>query len=412
MLAFQYQAINTKGKKQKGTLRSSSIDTAREEIKKLGLFPTQIHEIALPAATFSPKEKIFFIRQLSFSNRTLGAFTRQLAILTDAGIPLVRGLKILQEQEKSPLWQKTISQLIHSLENGAPFSESLAQHPKIFSKLYVNMIKAGEMNGDLANVLTRLADLMEKMLRLKKKVVSALIYPAIVILLAIGVLTLLLTFIAPKFKGIFATVLGNKPLPVLTQWVIDTGTFMQNHALNAIGAAFLILLVLKIAAHTSSGALFLDKIKLKIPLIGDLLLKNISSRFCRVLETLIASGVPLLQSFLIARETTNNATIFKAIGQIHHHVQEGETITTSLRAHHIFPPMMINMIQVGEETGELPEMLKKVADIYEEEVDLSAGALAHLLEPVMIITLALFVGTIVIALFLPLVTLITDLSTM
>ena len=337
-------------------------------------------------------------------------FTRQLATLIDAGLPLLRGLNVLAKQERDSVLKSTINKLADSVQGGSTFSEGLAQHPRLFNDLYVNMVRAGEVGGVLELVLTRLAEFQEKAQKVKNKVVAAMVYPIIVLLLAMGIMIFLLIFIVPKFETIFHDMLGDKPLPAITLFVIGISDFMQEHWAVLLGGIVVLFGAGKVAARTRAGRAIIDRAKLRAPLFGDLIRKTSISRFSRTLGTLVTSGVPILQALDITRETAGNTVIARAIAQVHDSVKEGESITQPLEASGAFPPMVISMIDVGEETGQLPEMLLKIAEVYDDEVDNSVAALTSLLEPVMIVLLALIVGTIVIALFMPLVSIISGLQ--
>jgi type IV pilus assembly protein PilC len=337
-------------------------------------------------------------------------FTRQLATLIDSGLPLLRGLTVLAKQERDTVLRNTINKLTAGVQEGGTFSESLAQHPLIFNHLYVNMVKAGEVGGVLELVLRRLAEFQEKAQKIKNKVVAAMVYPIIVMTMAIAIMTFLLVFIVPKFEAIFHDMLGDKPLPAITLFVIGVSNFVKNHGLVLLGLLIAAVATYKVIARTRAGRSIIDRFKLRLPLFGDLIRKTAISRFSRTLGTLVTSGVPILQALTITRETAGNMVIASAISQVHDSVKEGESIVQPLEASGAFPPMAISMIDVGEETGQLPEMLLKIADVYDDETDNSVAALTSMLEPIMIVFLALVVGTIVIALFMPLISIISGLQ--
>jgi type IV pilus assembly protein PilC len=337
-------------------------------------------------------------------------FTRQLATLIDAGLPLLRGLTVLGNQERDPVLKKTITQLTESIQSGGTFSDGLTAHPKIFNKLYVNMVKAGELGGVLDVVLNRLAEFQEKAQKVKGKVKSAMMYPAIVMVIAIVIMGFLLVFIVPKFEQIFADMLGGKPLPLLTQIVIGASRGIKDNIIFLILGIGGIVGAVKYTASTPKGSVLIDQFMLKAPLFGDLTRKNGISRFTRTLGTLVTSGVPILQALNITKETAGNAVISSAIIKIHDSVKEGESIVRPMDASGVFPPMVISMVDVGEETGQLPEMLLKVADLYDDEVDSSVAGLTSMMEPIMIVFLAVVVGSIVIALFLPLIGIISGMQ--
>jgi type IV pilus assembly protein PilC len=353
---------------------------------------------------------IVLFQRKTVKPKVLMIFTRQLATLIDAGLPLLRGLNVLAKQERDSVLKKTINQLAESVQGGSTFSEGLAQHPRLFNDLYVNMVRAGELGGVLEVVLTRLAEFQEKAQKIKNKVVAAMVYPVIVLVLAVGILTFLMIFIVPRFEAIFHDMLGDRPLPAITVFVIRASDFVQNQWALLLGAVLGTVVLYKVAARIRRGRLLLDRFKLRTPLFGDLIRKTSISRFSRTLGTLVTSGVPILQALIITRETAGNTVIARAISRVHDSVKEGETIALPLEASAAFPPMVVSMIDVGEETGELPEMLLKIAEVYDDEVDNSVAALTSLLEPIMIVFLALVVGTIVIALFLPLISIISGLQ--
>ena len=345
--------------------------------------------------------------------KDLCVFTRQLATLIDAGLPLVRGLEVLQRQEKNPTLRNAIIGMVDSIKSGSNFADSLSQHPKIFDKLYVNMVKAGEVGGVLDKVLNSLAMFMEKIQKIKGKVKSALVYPAVVMILALVILLFLAIVIIPKFDAIFKDVMGDgAELPLPTRMVMGVSNFLRDPIKIGLLIVFLIggFIGLKMWGKTPGGRVILDKIKLKTPLFGSLALKSGISRMTRTLGTLMESGVPVLQALTIVRDTAGNEVLANAMNSVHDSVKEGENMAPPIESTGIFPPMVVSMVEVGEETGELPNMLHRVADNYEEEVDNAVGALTSILEPIMIVALAVIVGFIVIALFLPLIKLVTSMS--
>jgi len=296
------------------------------------------------------------------------------------------------------------------VQSGSTFSDALALHPRIFNDLYVNMVKAGEVGGVLELVLNRLSEFQEKAAKIKNKVVAAMVYPGIVMTMAVGIMVFLLVFIVPKFTMIFHDLLGDKPLPPVTRFVIGTSDFLKNHGLIVLGIVVAAVTLYKFLGRTRGGRFVIDSFKLRMPLFGNLNRKTAISRFARTLGTLVTSGVPILQALNITRETAGNSSIAQAISQVHDSVKEGESIVQPLEASRVFPPMVISMVDVGEETGKLPEMLLKIADVYDDEVDNAVAAITSMLEPIMIVFLALIVGTIVLALFTPLISIITGLQ--
>ncbi|MDR1304904.1 MAG: type II secretion system F family protein [Verrucomicrobiales bacterium] len=409
---FNYTAVDATGQQKTGVMDAPSTADATAKIKQQGLFPVTVVEVNSATATLSgkPARKSFSFGKPRIKGKILMVFTRQLATLIDAGMPLLRSLTTLIKQEKSPPLRNAMGALSDSVESGSTFSDALAQHPSIFNKLYVNMVRAGEVGGVLEVVLVRLAEFQEKSQKIRSKVISAMVYPVVVLVIAIAILAFLLLFIVPKFEAIFKDMLGNKPLPFLTQMVVDVSRFVQHNILIIVGVVVVVVVAYKIFSKTPGGAALIDRLKLKFPLFGDLVSKTAIARFARTLGTLVSSGVPILQALNITKETSGNIIISNAIGNIYESVKEGESMVGPMEHSGLFPPMVVSMIQVGEETGQLPAMLTKVADVYEEEVDVTVAGLTSLLEPIMIVFLAVIVGTIVVALFMPLITIITQLQ--
>ena len=417
MPLFAYSAVDAQGKTHQGTLEANSAADAATAIKKKGQFPTNISETTAAASGKAAGKGFSFKFSLGggggtgkVPSKTLTVFTRQLSTLISAGLPLLRSLRTLGKQEKDANLKKIMLGLSESVEGGTTFSEALTQHPKAFNKLYVNMVKAGELGGVLEIVLTRLAEFAEKSQRIKGKVTSAMVYPLVVLTIAVGIVTFLMLFIVPKFEAIFKDMLGGRPLPFITQVIMDLSRFIQGNFLLIAGVIIVAVFAARFAMKMPGVAAAVDNYKLKIPLFGDMLTKTSVARFSRTLGTLVSSGVPILQALNITRDTAGNLRVSKAVESIHDNVKEGESMVTPMEASGIFPPMVVSMVQVGEETGQLPDMLTKVADVFEEEVDNAVSGLTSLLEPVMIVLLALVVGTIVVALFLPLITIIQDLT--
>jgi type IV pilus assembly protein PilC len=426
MPRYTYVALDARGQESTGLVDASTTNEAIGELRRAGYFPTHVYEegAAAPASKTTRAQKarapraerksggmnIVLFQKKTVKPKVMMIFTRQLATLIDAGLPLLRGLNVLAKQERDSVLKGTINKLADSVQGGSTFSEGLAQHPRIFNNLYVNMVKAGELGGVLEVVLTRLAEFQEKAQKIKNKVVAAMVYPLIVMVLAVAIMTFLLVFIVPRFEAIFHDMLGDKPLPAITIFVISVSRFVQDHWAILIAVLAGLIVVYKIGARSRGGRVMLDRIKLRAPLFGDLIRKTAISRFSRTLGTLVTSGVPILQALNITRETAGNSVIARAISQVHDSVKEGESIVLPLETSGAFPPMVISMIDVGEETGQLPEMLLKIAEVYDDEVDNSVAALTSLLEPVMIVFLALVVGTIVIALFMPLIGIISGLQ--
>ncbi len=438
MPKFSYIAMDSRGKETKGTLDVSNQNEAIARLREMGFFPTKVVEAekvkekgdkkkkSAPAPGEKKAKKPLNIK-IPFlggkvKTKTMTAFTRQLATLVDAGLPLLRGMRVLEKQERHPTLKEVLGEIGTSIEGGSTFSEALAQHPKIFNRLYVNMVKAGELGGVLEVVLNRLAEFMEKAQKIKGKVVAAMFYPVAVMVVAITILGVLMVFVVPRFEAIFTDMLEGRPLPGFTRFVLKLANLIKDKSFvvvdgfpyvypgPVIWATVASVIVLKLLLKTKKGRWYFDKFKLNMPVLGPVISKVAISRFTRTLGTLVSSGVPILQALTIVRETSGNVVVGDAVGKIHESVKEGETITAPLDSANVFPPMVVSMVDVGEQTGALPEMLMKIADTYEDEVDNAVSAMTSLLEPIMIVFLAVIVGSIVIALFLPLIDLINTLG--
>ncbi len=427
MANFQYTALDAKGEQTTGAVSATTQDDAIKQLRSKGLYPTDIFEEGKGKAKgkgkgapakgkAQAKTKTTAKGKVggSIKPKSLMIFTRQLATLIDSGLPLLRSLTVLEKQEPNPVLKATVSSLAENVQGGSTFSESLAQHPKIFNKLYVNMVKAGELGGVLEIVLNRLAEYQEKAQKLKNKIVSAMVYPVIVMFIAVAILVFLMIFIVPKFKEMFSST--DQELPLISQIVFGMSEFFLARPLFVPNVVFVFIMfvigvvLFNIWGKTSGGRTAIDTMKLKMPILGDIQRKSAVSRFSRTLGTLVTSGVPILQALNITRDTAGNVVISHAIEKVHEAIKEGETIVTPLQASGVFQNMVISMVDVGEETGQLPEMLLKVADVYDDEVDNAVTALTSILEPIMIVILALIVGSVVFALFLPLIKMISTMG--
>ncbi len=425
MANFQYSALDPKGEQTTGTLSAATEAEAIQQLRAKGLYPTQINEEGktkgkIKSAPAKGKGKTAAKSSRkghvggSIKPKSLMIFTRQLATLIDSGLPLLRSLTVLEKQEPNLVLKATVSALAENVQGGSTFSESLAQHPRIFNKLYVNMVKAGELGGVLEIVLNRLAEYQEKAQKLKNKIVSAMVYPVIVMFIAVAILVFLMIFIVPKFKEMFSNT--DSELPLISKIVFGMSEFFLARPLFVPNVVFVFIMfgigvfLFNLWGRTTGGRVVIDSLKLKMPVLGDIQRKSAVSRFSRTLGTLVTSGVPILQALNITRDTAGNVVISQAIEKVHEAVKEGETIVTPLQASGVFPNMVISMVDVGEETGQLPEMLLKVADVYDDEVDNAVTALTSILEPIMIVILALIVGAVVFALFLPLIKMISTMG--
>lgn len=423
MARFKFTALDSKGKEVHGEIDADSQSAAVARIREKQYFPTKVEELAAggaaapsakkggaPKSALQMEIKMPKFLQGGVKTKQLTTFTRQMSTLVNAGLPLMRAMRVLQRQEKNLALRDAVTQMAESIESGSTFAEALAAHPKIFDRLFVNMVKAGEIGGVLDVVLARLAEFQEKAEKIKGKVKSAMTYPVVVLVMALSILTFLMMFIVPKFAEIFADLMGGKGMPPLTQFVMNASDAMV-HRFPLILAVLVVLVVLiKLAAKTAQGRLMLDKFKLHAPVFGQLISKNSISRFTRTLGTLMAAGVPVLQALNIVKETVGNEVISKAVATIHDAVKEGENMAPPIASSKVFPPMVVSMVEVGEETGALPDMLMKIADSYDDDVDNAVAAMTSIIEPLLIIFLAVVVGTIVIALFMPLVSIIGGLS--
>lgn len=424
MPKFNYVALDSRGKETKGTLEVGNKPEAINRLKEMGFFPTKVDEASDKGVGKGKgkkggakgKKKAGDIEiTIPFLSGRVGAkvltvFTRQLATLIDAGLPLLRGLRVLEKQERNPALKKAIDGMATSIEGGSTFSEALSQYQKIFNKLFINMVRAGELGGVLEVVLNRLSEFMEKAQKIKGKVVAAMFYPVAVIIVATVIMGVLMVFVVPKFKEIFADMLPGDAMPQFTLFVLKISDIIRFNIVAVMIGVVIFFILLKILLKWRVFRKLFDRLKLHLPALGPVISKVAISRFTRTLGTLVSSGVPILQALQIVKETSGNVIISDAVMAVHDAVKEGDSITAPLEASKVFPPMVISMVDVGEQTGALPEMLMKIADNYDDEVDNAVTAMTSLLEPIMIVFLAVVVGSIVIALFLPLIKLIEGMS--
>ena len=438
MATFQYIAKDAAGNETRGQIEAGDRASAIAAVRAQGLLPTALGEVkkaaAAPAAQpvkkgakktvpaggsakkgggLASKEiKIKMPKWLQGKVKTkvLTQFTRQLATLVNAGLPLMRGLEVLKRQMKDPQMNEALVGISENIAAGGTFSESLTQYPKIFDNLYVNMVKAGEAGGVLEVVLGRLAEFAEKSEKIKNKVKGAMIYPIVVLVAAIGITAFLLVAVIPKFKQVFNDMLGGAALPAITQAVIDLSEWVQHNGLTIAIIVAAVVVIKKVVGKTPAGAKFYDLLSLKMPVTGTLVQRTAVSRVTRTLGTLLSSGVPILQSLVIVRDTTGNRIVSQALQNVHDAVKEGEGMTQPLAQCPVFPPMVVSMVEVGEETGALADMLTRIANTYDDEVDNAVAGMTAAIEPALIIVLAVVVGTIVIAMFLPMIKIISSVS--
>jgi type IV pilus assembly protein PilC len=411
MSNYVYEAVDASGARSHGLMEVADQSAALRRIREMGLFPMKVQ----PASVARPQKVAHKPRQLprwmtegKVKPAQLAAFTRQLTTLVDVGMPLLRGLKLLQEQEENRTLKRIIGEVAQRIESGAALSEALSAHPKVFNPLYVNMVKAGEAGGVLELVLRRQAEFMEKAQKIKAKVKAAMFYPAAVMFVASGVMTLLMVFIIPRFKEVFEGMTNGKPLPAFTLAVMNVSYAFKNHFVLLAAVAAVLMVAFQLTIRTRAGRRWFDRFKLVVPVLGKLTRKVALARFSRTLGTLLSSGVPILQTLKIVKDTSGNVIVGEMVGKIHDSVKEGGTLTDPLKAAGVFPAIVAGMVDVGEQTGALPEMLLRIADSSDEEVDNAVTAMTSLLEPVMIIFLAVVVGAIVIAMFLPILGIILD----
>ena len=431
MAIFQYIAKDSSGNETRGQVEAGDRNAAIAAVRAQGLLPTAIGEVKGAGASAAAKSgkkapapkakakgalnkeiniKMPKWMQGKIKTKVLTQFTRQLATLVNAGLPLMRGIEVLKRQMKDARMKEALEGIGENIASGGTFSESLTQYPKIFDNLYVNMVKAGEAGGVLEVVLGRLAEFAEKSEKIKNKVKGAMIYPIVVLVAAVGLTAFLLVAVIPKFKQVFNDMMGGASLPAITEAVIQASEFVQHNGLQVAAVIFAIVVIFKIVKRTEKGAYFFDAMSLKVPVTGTLAQRSAVSKITRTLGTLLSSGVPILQSLTIVRDTTGNRVLAKAIQTIHDSVKEGESMTQPLSQCPVFPPMVVSMVEVGEETGALAEMLTRIANTYDDEVDNAVAGMTAAIEPALIIVLAVVVGTIVIAMFLPMIKIISSVS--
>ena len=414
MPQYLYTAMDNSGKERKGKIEAVSEDAATLDLRAKGLYVTSLRvavKVQKSKNKAGGKGLNMSLGPMVIKRKELTVVTRQLAILLEAGLPLIRSLRTLEKQAKNPAVQGVLGKTSDIVEGGATFAEALAQSPKSFDKLYLNMVRAGEASGAMEVILDRLAGFMEKAARITGKVKSAMIYPCVIMSIAILAVVGLMVFIVPNFQKIFADLLGpDEPLPGITVFLINVSESMvQTWYWWLIGVA-VIVVAFNVASKIPAGKYGIDFCTYNMPLFGPIVMKTAVSRFSRTLGTLMSSGVPVLSALAIVKETSGNEVVAKAVQDVYAAVKEGEGIAAPLGKTKVFPEMVISMVEVGEETGKLPEMLDKIANTYDEEVDNSVSALTSLIEPLMIVGLAGIVGTIVIALFLPLTKIIEKMS--
>ena len=412
MAKFKYSALDKEGREMSGVIESTSESRARKELTAQGLTVSRLTEVAVSAekksAAAKKQRKPMIGTGVTSENVTI--FSRQLATLLKAGLPLLRSLEVIGRQEKNPYFKDIVDSLADAVRTGNKFSDGLQQHAKVFDKLYINMARAGEAGGVLDVVLDRLATFQEKAMKTTNKVKSAMVYPVVILSVAVAIVVILMIFVVPQFQKIFQDMLNGAPMPALTQMIIDISDFMKVNYIATFGIIIGAILIIRLFFKTKVGMRVWDIAALKLPKFGDLVMKSTVARFTRTFGTLLASGVPILEALTITKGTIKNSLIVDALTRVHDRVRDGEPLATPLDQQKIFPTMVTSMVEVGEETGQLSEMLNRIADNYDEEVDNAVGGITSVIEPIMIVFLAVVVGTIVIALFLPIIQIIQKLT--
>ena len=413
MTTFAFKAHDKRQDKEvNDSIEASNQMEAIAAIKRLGYLPIEVKETKAKVAKVQGPQaaggKGGFVLFGGIKPSVVTLFTRQLSTLQDAGLPIVQSLQILTNMQRPGAFKNALSRVTEDVTSGTMLSEGMARFPKIWDPLYTNLVKAGESAGALETILRRLSEFREKAQRLKKKVIGALIYPVAVLSIATTILTFIMVFIVPKFEAIFKDL--SIQLPTLTVILIDFSRFMASYWWVLLVGLIAFIVFVKIFRQTEKGGNFIDRVMLHLPVIGGIVKKSSVARFTRTLGTLVTSGVGFLDALEITKSATPNIVVRNAIADVRESVKEGETINEPLRRSGVFDDIVVNMIKVGEETGELDKMLIKIADTYDEEVDAAVAAMMALLEPALIIVMGGVVGFIVIALFMPLITLITVMS--
>lgn len=407
MAKFTYTAIDKTGKQKSGRIEANDERDAQSKLTAMGLVPTAVQadkggSQQGPASKVAGPADVSKAKRARISSTERATFTRQLATLLEAGLPLVRALNVLQRQQTvNRNFGHAIASISEGVQTGNSLSDGMAQFPALFDFLYLNMIRAGEASGQLAVVLSRLASFMEKSERVQKKVKSAMVYPAVVLSVAAIIVALLMIKVVPKFQDMFKTMLKGKQLPAPTEILIWFSDFCKEYWY--VGIIFVAALIIGFNAFRKSkaGVEIIDRFLLKLPKLDTLIVKIAVSRFTRTFGTLISSGVPMLEALNISRDVAGNSVFSRALQVVHDRVRDGENLATPLSQAKIFPDIVSSMVEVGEETGELPQMLNRVADNYDEDVDNAVTGMTSIIEPLLIVMLAVIVGFIVLALFLP-----------
>jgi len=392
MAQYKFTAKDNAGRTISDTLESDSEMNVVSQLRKKGLIILSVEEI-------SDSPKIKGSRKKKIKSSELVIFSRQLSTMVDAGLPLIQALSTLREQAGSPVFRSVVETLVADIEEGASFSEALAAHPKVFSNLFVNMVKAGESSGTLNEILDRLADYLESTANLKRKVKSAMVYPTIVTCLSIIITMVLLVKVIPVFKGIYESFDSKLPLP--TQMLLSISDFLRAYLVFFVAGAAVAAFLLVKYKRTEMGQFKFDRFKFALPVFGELFKKISISRFSRTLGVLMHSGVPILNALEIVAKTAGNKVVEYAVEEAATEIKRGANIAGPLGVTSVFPPMVIKMISVGEEAGKLDVMLEKISDFYDDQVNATVNGLTSLIEPLLIVFLGVVIGGIVICMFLP-----------
>ncbi len=403
MATFRYSAIDPSGRTVAGSLEADSVEVVRAKLAEL-----RYHILTIRESRSQANLKGFFNNLQRVKLKDLSVFSRQFATMIDAGLSVVKCLDILEKQSRNPKFKEVIGQVKHDVAGGSSLTEALSKHPRIFSNLFINMIRSAEMGGILDQVLARLATFLEKEQETRNKVKSAMTYPAVVFTFAMLMLFGLLFFVLPKFKVIFDT-MGLK-LPLTTKLMLNFSDYFKQYWYVAAVLLIVSVIAVKLFARTEKGRYAIDAMKLKFPIFGDLIMKTSVARFARTFGTLISSGVPVLRALEIVGDTAGNRVITDTIVRARNSIKEGDRISAPLFGSKVFPVMVTQMIAVGEETGRLDAMLVKVANFYDEEVDATLKALTSLIEPLMIVGLGMIVGFIAVSVISPIYSLVGSLG--
>ncbi len=395
MPMFAWTGRSRDGKSTKGTMDAASESAVVANLRRQGI---QVSKVKAAGTGLNAEINIGFL-QPKITTKDIVVFTRQFATMIDAGLPLVQCLDILSSQQDNKTFKEVLVKVKEDVESGSTFAEALKKHPKAFNDLYVNLVAAGEVGGILDTILNRLATYIEKAMKLRKQVKSAMTYPATIVGIAVVVIAVILIFVIPAFEKMFNDFGGALPIP--TQIVINLSNFIQNYILVIIGFIILSIFASKKIYATNKGRDVIDNWALKLPVFGVLIRKVAVAKFSRTMATMISSGVPILDGLEIVRKTAGNRTIEKAIVKVRSSISEGNTIAEPLKASGVFPPMVCQMIEVGEQSGALDTMLSKIADFYDDEVDDAVKSLTSMMEPLLMLFLGTTVGGLVVAMYLP-----------